>query len=204
MKRIIIGKCMKVIEDSSISYPDEKLEEIKYGLEAIYILITKSIIIFTVAYFLNVWKPLLIFLLIYNVIRMPSFGLHATKGSYCLMASLIIFLLGMYISILWVIPVYVKIILGIYCIIRMYQNAPADTDKKPIVSQTRRNRYKFISTILAIIFVFMSVLLKDNFISNSFIITLCIQICMISPYVYKLFNLPYDNYKSYMVSNGLN
>lgn len=204
MKRKILDNCMQVIKSSNLNYTEEKLEEIEYGLEGIYILITKSIIIFTLAYFLGIFKELLIFLIIYNFIRMPSFGLHATKSSYCLISSLIMFFLGMYISLIFNIPIFIKLIIGIYCIIRIYMNAPADTYKRPIVNKKRREIYKFISTIIAILFVFGSIFINNIFISNSLVITLFIQNLMISPYVYKLFKLPYNNYKQYIIDNGLN
>ena len=204
MKEKVLKNCMNLIKNSNLNYSEEKLEEIEYGLEGIYILITKLIIIFTLAYFLGVFKELLIFLLIYNFIRMPSFGLHATKSSYCLISSLIVFFLGMYVSIIFVIPVYIKLIIGIYCIIRIYMNAPADTYKRPIVNKKRRECYKFISTLIAIVFVFASLFTKNTFISNSLVITLLIQTLMISPYVYRLFKLPYNNYKQYIIDNGLN
>lgn len=204
MKEKVLKNCMNLIKNSNLNYSEEKLEEIEYGLEGIYILITKLIIIFTIAYFLGVFKELLIFLLIYNFIRMPSFGLHATKSSYCLISSIIVFFLGMYVSIIFVIPVYIKLIIGIYCIIRIYMNAPADTYKRPIVNKKRRECYKFISTLIAIVFVFASLFTKNTFISNSLVITLLIQTLMISPYVYRLFKLPYNNYKQYIIDNGLN
>lgn len=75
MKEKVLKNCMNLIKNSNLNYSEEKLEEIEYGLEGIYILITKLIIIFTLAYFLGVFKELFIFLLIYNFIRMPSFGL---------------------------------------------------------------------------------------------------------------------------------
>lgn len=204
MKEKVLKNCMNLIKNSNLNYSEEKLEEIEYGLEGIYILITKLIIIFTIAYFLGVFKDLFIFLLIYNFIRMPSFGLHATKSSYCLISSLIVFFLGMYISLIFVIPTYIKLIIGIYCIIRIYMNAPADTYKRPIVNKKRRECYKFISTLIAIVFVFASLFIKNTFISNSLVMTLLIQTLMISPYVYKLFKLPYNNYKQYIIDNGLN
>ena len=42
------------------------------------------------------------------------------------------------------------------------------------------------------------------FLRNAFIGALCVQTAMISPLVYKLFNVPYDNYKAYIINNGLN
>ena len=44
MRDLVINKSLLFIKQNS-SYNDEKLAEIKYGLESIYILITKTIII---------------------------------------------------------------------------------------------------------------------------------------------------------------
>ena len=193
MRGKIIGKCMKIIKESNLNYSEEKLEEIQYGLEAIYILITKTIIIFGIAFLLGVAKPLFIFLLIYNIIRMPSFGLHASKSWICLVSSFVIFMVSMYLSLTVNFSLYIRI-----------ANAPADTHKRPIINQKRRDTYKFISTIISIVFVFLTIFIQDMFLRNAFIGALCVQTAMISPLVYKLFNVPYDNYKAYIINNGLN
>lgn len=200
MRSWIIQKCMNVIRETK-TLNQTKLEEIEYGLTSIYILITKSMIIFGIAFILGVLKEFIIFMIAYNIIRMPSFGLHATKSWICLISSILIFLSGLYISLLLQIPIYVKAILGIYCIIRIYQNAPADTHKRPIIDKRRRRFYKVISTFITISYVSISLAIENNFLSNTLICSLCIQVGMISPYVYQLFNLPYNNYKRYQLNN---
>ena len=87
--------------------------------------------------------------------------------------------------------------MGIVLILLYFKNAPADTHKRPIVSIKRRRTYKVISTLLAIIFVILSLIIENRFLSNSLIMALVVQSFIISPTIYKLFNLPYDNYKNY-------
>ena len=60
MRNAIINKSMLFIKDNS-SYNDEKLAEIKYGLESIYILINKTIIILTVAFIIGIFNEVVIF-----------------------------------------------------------------------------------------------------------------------------------------------
>ena len=48
---------------------------------------TKTIIICIIAACLGILKELIIFTLIYNFIRMPSFGMHASNSTWCLIAS---------------------------------------------------------------------------------------------------------------------
>lgn len=198
MKELIIGHSMNFIKNQCPQYTEEKLEEIRYGLASIYITISKTIIIFAIAYILGILKELIIFTIIYNIIRAISFGLHATKSWICLVSSTIVFISAPIICNIIAIPIWLKIILGSISILLIFKNSPADTEKKPIVNPKRRLIYKFLSTVTAIIFVILAITIPDNFLSNSFILALLIQCFMISKFVYKLFGLPYDNYKTYL------
>ena len=201
MRERIVQKLVSYIHKKDSNYSDEQLEVIQYGLEGIYILITKSIVIFTVAYLLGIIKEVFLFTLLYNVIRMPSFGLHATKSWMCYLSSLIIFLILPYVCKTITFDPLLKAILGAISIILIYKNAPADTVKRPIIDPKRRRNYKIISTIIAITFAFLSIAIKNNFLSNAFVISILLQNFMISPYIYQLFHLPYDNYKSYLAES---
>ena len=72
MKKIVVENMMNLIKNNG-QYSDEKLAEIKYGLEGLYLTFSKLIVIFLLAYLLGVIKEVLIFLIIYNVIRTTSF-----------------------------------------------------------------------------------------------------------------------------------
>ena len=197
MKKIIINRCINYIEKNT-NYDETKLKEIKYGLEGIYLTISKLIVIFTLSIVLGIFKEIILYLLIYNILRMPSFGLHATKSWICLLSSTILFVGIPYLCIYLNISIYIKIIIGILGICLMFKNSPADTKKKPIVNKKRRKIYKYISTLLAIIFCCLSIIIKNNFISNCFIFSLIMQNCMISPITYKIFKLPYNNYITFL------
>ena len=197
MKKFIISKTMKYIKKNT-NYDDIKLKEIEYGLVSIYLMISKLIIIGAISILLGIFKEMIIYMLIYNILRMPSFGLHATKSWICLLSSTILFIGIPYLCIFLSIPMILKIIIGILGILFMFKNAPADTKKKPIVSKKRRQTYKFISTLLTIIFVVLSIIIKDNYISNCFVFAIIMQNCMISPTVYKIFKLPYNNYITFL------
>lgn len=197
MKEVFINNSMNLIHKYYPDYSEERLAELKYGLLGLYLMITKSIIIFGIALYLGIFKELLIFTVIYNILRAPSFGIHASKSWICLVSSATIFILSTYLSVNIVIPINIKIIFGIIGIILIYKNSPADTAKKPIVSPKRRRIYKLISTIIAIIFAIASIVVDNNFLSNSFILSLILQNIMVAPTTYKIFGEPYDNYKSY-------
>ncbi len=197
MKKIIIGKCMNLIKKYH-DYDNTKLAEIEYGLTAIYLTVSKLIVITLIAIILGILKEMLIFLIIYNIIRMPSFGIHATKSWICLVVSTILFIGLPIFNLLVIIPVQVKITIGLIFTILMFKNSPADTKKKPIVHPKRRLTYKIISTVLAILYVLLSIIITNNFISNCFIMGLVLQNAMISPLTYKIFKQPYNNYKTFL------
>ncbi len=202
MKKVVMNYTMNLIKKNG-NYDEDQLAIIKYGLEGIYLTITKLIIILLLAYLLNIIKEVIIFLIIYNIIRMPSFGLHATKSWICLLSSTIIFI-GLPIVCKYIyISNSIKVIIGLILILFIYKNAPADTLKRPIVNPKRRLFYKYCSTFIAIIFIYCSILINNNFLSNCFIFTLLVQCFITAPTTYKLFNLPHNNYLTYLANNNI-
>lgn len=202
MKKVVMNYLMNLIKKNN-NYDEEKLAIIRYGLEGLYLTITKLIIILLLAFILNILKEVIIFLVIYNIIRMTSFGLHATKSWICLLSSTIIFIGFPIICKLLYLTNCFKVILGLILVLFIYKNSPADTHKRPIISPKRRMFYKYCSTFIAIIFIYCSILIDNNFISNSFMFSLFVQSFMIAPSIYKLFNLPYNNYLTYLANNNI-
>ena len=201
MREVIISSSLNFIKKNNPTFSSDKLAEIEYGLVSIYLLISKLIIIIILAYILGIVKEMLIFSCLYNVIRIPSFGLHATKSWICLLVSSVMFL-GLPILCKYIIiSSTIKLILGIIVTLFIFKNSPADTHKRPIVSSKRRKVFKTISTLISITFVILAISINNNFISNSLIISLVLQSLFISPTVYKIFKLPYNNYKNYNLEN---
>ena len=194
MKDFILNNSMNFIIKNK-EYSKINLEKIRYGLASIYLLISKFIIIATLAYLLNLFRELIIFILIYTLIKMPSFGLHASKSWICLLVSSIIFILVPYLCIIVKINYYIKILIALICTLILFKNSPADTKKRPIISPNRRKTYKVITTILALTYTLFIIFIKDHFISNCLVFSLIIQAFITDPIAYKIFNLPYNNYK---------
>lgn len=197
MRNAVINKQLNFIKRYN-NFDDEKLSIIKYGLESIYILITKMVIILLAAFLLGLLKQTIIFLLFYNLVRLPSFGLHATKSWICLISSLLIFIILPYVCTILVIPTNYKLIMGIIGLFFMFKNAPADTYKRPIINKKRRLVYKILSCIITVVMTCISLFIKDQFLASSILISIILQCFMISPTVYKIFKLPYNNYKQYI------
>lgn len=191
---------MNLVKKNNPTYHEEKLEEIRYGLESIYLTYTKIFVIFVLAYFLGIIKETLLLLLTYNIIRTFAFGIHATKSIYCLITSLMLFIGGVYIVKYMSLNIYAKIIISIMLLICIYKYAPADTYKRPLINERKRKKYKVISTVLGIAYVILIIILNNNIISNYLVIGMLESVIMIHPLVYKIFNLPFDNYKKYKLN----
>ena len=203
MKKFILDNCMNIIINNK-QYNETKLAEIRYGLEGLYLTTTKLIVITTIAIIFGILKEYLIFLFIYNIIRIPSFGLHATKSWICLLSSTIIFI-GIPLIIKNInLNIITKIIIGTVFTITICIFSPADTHKRPIVNKKRRRIYKILSTIISIIYVILAIIIKNEYTSNCFIFAIILQNIIISPITYKIFKLPYNNYKTYIKTHGLN
>ena len=139
-------------------------------------------------------------LIIYNVLRTTGFGLHAKKSWQCWVSSTLTFIILPIISKYVVIPINLKVLLGIISLILIYLYAPADTAKHPLVNENKKLIWKYITVINCIILVFISLLITNNTISNLVLFGVYCEIAMIIPITYKIFNLSYNNYLSY----GLN
>ncbi|MCI8446608.1 MAG: hypothetical protein HFH31_03830 [Bacilli bacterium] len=198
MKKIIMKYSLNLIQKYNPNIDEVTLAEIEYGLLGIYLTVTKAIIILLIAWFLNIILEVFIFMIIFNIIRTWSFGLHATKSWICLLTSSIIFLLIPWLCIYTHLSSITKWMISLITVCFIYKNSPADTYKRPIVNPTRRRVYKLISTAIACIFGILALYIQNNFISNCFICAPIVQCFLISPMVYKFFHLPYNNYKTYL------
>lgn len=197
MKNKFLNYAINTININNPSYNDTKLAEIRYGLEGIYLSITKLIIIFLLAILLNILKEMIFMLVIFNILRTTGFGLHATKSWICLVSSSVIFLGGPLLAKIIIINNLLKTILSITSVILIYKYAPADTKKRPLIKEKKRNIYKFITTIKCIILNIFIIFIKNNIITNLIILGIYAEVIVILPKTYKLFNMPYDNYKNY-------
>ena len=195
MKKRFLDGCIKLIKDNNKDISNEKIDAIRYGLEGVYLTISKTIFIFALTYVLGIFKEMFIMLIIFNLLRTTGFGLHAKKSWQCWVSSTILFIIFPLLSNYIVLPIYIKIIMGIFSIILIFIYAPADTYKHPLVNKKKRLIWKYLTTINTIILVFISILIKNNCIANLIIFAIYTEILLINPISYQLLDLPYNNYK---------
>ena len=199
MKKKFLDSSMELITKNK-QYTQDEIDIMAYGLETIYLTVTKLVVIFLTAYVLGIFKEMILLLLTYNVIRSQAFGIHASKSIYCLISSLVMFIGGALICKYCVIPFEIMVSIAIVCNVCLLLYAPADTHKRPLVSAKKRKRFKFVSFTFGIVYTILIILFRDYSIVNYLLFGMIEAIVMILPITYKIFNLPYNNYKKYNYS----
>lgn len=199
MKKKFLDSSMELITKNK-QYTQDEIDIMAYGLETIYLTVTKLVVIFLTAYVLGIFKEMILLLLTYNVIRSQAFGIHASKSIYCLISSLVMFIGGALICKYCVIPFEIMVSIAIVCNVCLLLYAPADTHKRPLVNAKKRKRFKFVSFTFGIVYTTLIILFRDYSIVNYLLFGMIEAIIMILPITYKIFNLPYNNYKNYNYS----
>ena len=199
MKKLIINKCMELVTTYNKDLSQRDIDKIKYGLEGLYLTITKLIFIIIVSIILGIWKETLLLILIFNGIRLTAFGVHAKRSIDCLISSTLFFILFPILCIKLTIPLIIKVILFIPLTVLIGIFAPADTEKRPLINKKKRKIYKMLSIMISIIYMTIAIVIKDNTLSNCFIFAIVIQIIIMLPITYKIFGVSYNNYKNYEV-----
>lgn len=202
MAELVVGKCMTLIKNNKPELNKTELEIIQYGLHGLYLSITKIIVLVLIAIILNQLKELLLLLVFFGILRSNAFGLHASKSWMCWVATIPIFTILPRLAMTITIPLYIKYISCILFIFHLYKYAPADTKKRPIISKDIRRKHKLLATLTGTIFAIISLYTSINLLANTLIFSLLLINIFISPLTYKLFNLPYNNYLSYIEKKG--
>ncbi len=171
-----------------------ELEKINYGLEGIYLSITKIIIMFFISIILKITKSFILILIFFNIIRYFSFGFHAKNSLQCLILSTLNFLVLPYflLKINYSFNFYLFSLIFFNFVFLLF--APADTVKRPLHSKKKRIIRKSCTLILSIIYS-IYILINNNYFSKILFISLMIEVILVNPLTYYIFSSPYNNYK---------
>lgn len=200
MKKIFLNECLSLVRNSYPNYDEDKLDEIRYGLEALYLTITKLVVIISISIFLGILKETVLLCIFFNILRTSGFGLHASKSWMCWLSSIIIFLGLPYLCSIIAIPKFVLLVTSIICEVNLLLFAPADTEKRPLTNKKRRIIWKVITATSGLIFICFIYFLENTLIQNTLLCAMLIECALINPIIYKVFKLPYNNYKTYICS----
>lgn len=192
----ICDKLMKRIRAKMPEVDDERAEVIKYGLELIIGEVPKFFITLCIAWIFGVFKYTLITILIVLPYRLSAGGLHMKTHLGCILGTNLFYVGSAFISKYIVFPGLLTkwiFILGvlIFSSIMIALYAPADTENIPILQKKVRKNKKIKSYIAILFMVVLSIIVKDNVISNICIIGMLIQSINISKLAYSLFKLKF-------------
>lgn len=202
MKELVVNGIMNNIT-KYYDYDNTKISEIKYGIESLYLTITKTIIIFIISFILNITKELMLLFVFYSLIRLTGFGVHAKKSWHCWVTSLITFvLIPLLIKYVTLNKEFIIISYTIFTLL-LLEYAPADTEKRPLINKKRRIIYKVLTILLVISYLIYSLIQKDNItIINTLYFSILLETILVLPCTYKLFGVKYNNYKNYKKKGG--
>ena len=193
MKELVVNGIMNNIT-KYYDYDNTKISEIKYGIESLYLTITKTIIIFIISFILNITKELMLLFVFYSLIRLTGFGVHAKKSWHCWVTSLITFvLIPLLIKYVTLNKEFIIISYTIFTLL-LLEYAPADTEKRPLINKKRRIIYKVLTILLVISYLIYSLIQKDNItIINTLYFSILLETLLVLPCTYKLFGVKYNN-----------
>ncbi len=195
MKEAFLNHTMNFIASNQENLNEEEKEKLQYGLEGLYMSITKLVVIFLIAFLLGFIKEFIITLILFNILRFPGFGFHASKSIVCLITSTILILGLPYLFTNIEVDLTIKIVLCIISVITFIICAPADTWKRPLTNKKKRMIRKVSACSLAIIYNILIIVFNGMEISNLLMAALLIETILISPIMYLIFKEPYRNYK---------
>ena len=195
MKEAFLNHTVNFIASNQGNLNDEEKEKLQYGLEGLYMTITKLVVIFLVAFLLGFIKEFIITLILFNIIRFPGFGFHASKSIVCLIMSTLLILGLPYLFTSIEVGLNIKIILCIVSVIAFIICAPADTWKRPLTNKKKRVLRKVAACSLAVLYSVLIIVFNGMEISNLLMAALLIETILISPIMYLIFKEQYRNYK---------
>jgi len=184
MRDKVVNNIMLKIKNNNKNLNDIKLAEVKYGLQGLYTLITKTSVIILLSLIFNIFVEFIIFFIFYSILRSVGFGTHASSNLKCWIFSTL-FLLGIPILMTRIkIKLIYKIILWIIFFINFLVFAPADTKKRPMINKKRKLKFKFILLIFSILYLFIIIYLDS--ISNIILGSMFLESLLVNPIGYIL------------------
>lgn len=196
MKEVFLERSLQLL-NKEYNYQGDDLDRVKYGLEVIYISITKMFVILLVSIIFKAFKETLLMIIFVNGLRTFAYGIHAKKSWHCYISSIICFVLSPMLFKFIEISIIQKILLSIICFISYVVFAPADTHKRPLVNKEHRKKLKINTLIVCSVYIAIIFISKNTLINNMIILSMITEMFVINPIVYKIFDMPYNNYMTY-------
>ena len=156
----------KWISDKICSYcnVDKKnYQKMKYGIDIIYINISKTAVLIILSVILGIVKETLLLLSVFTCVRLSGFGYHSNNTIKCT-----------------VIGIIAGMVVYLICLIIFLRYAPIETMKRPI-GNSRKKFFKKITVITATCLFIVAFCIGENVYRNIIIIGISLEAVMILP-----------------------
>lgn len=191
-------------ENSEID--DERAEIINYGIHLIVGEIPKFFIIMVASYLLGVLDLTILAYFLILPYRTFSGGFHLKTHIGCIIGSLMFFcgigLLGKYLVLETTIKYIITFCIWIFGMVMVKLYAPADTENVPIISKKERSKKRILSYITLTTSILLSIIIRNEVISNIIIYGMLFQSVSITRLAYMLTKNKYG-YEIYSISEKL-
>lgn len=176
---------------------DERAEIINYGLQLIVGEIPKFLLLFLIAYLLKVPELSVLALITISPYRMVSGGVHLKTHLGCLTATALFYIGNAFLSKFIILEQMERLVMclaiWLFSMVMIKLYAPADTEAVPILRKKERRIKQILSYIIMTITLGISLILKNNTISNIFLFGVLLQTIAITRFMYKVTNNKYGH-----------
>ncbi len=200
MKERFITKSLNFIGKYE-TIDDLKLLKLKYGLEGLYSLIEKLIVVLIIAGILNTLPETLMIIAFYACLRSFSYGLHAKTNLGCWITSIFLYNIVPLLMKTYLIPQNIGYIVFPIAFLSFLLWAPADTPKRPLIRKEIRDKCKIKSLIIISIYLLLYIFTQNILLKKTIIYAIIIQTIFINPLSYKITKTTFNNYKHYKKNN---
>lgn len=153
-------------------------------------MITKLIIIFILAFILDILKETLLLFLIFGGLRFFGFGVHAKTSFQCLIYSLSLFILLPLLFYNINLNLTSEIIIFLICFINLLIFAPSDSENRRF---KKKKKYLIRKIFTLIVFcIYVALHFYFNKLNNLFMISIIIQSIVVNPVTYKIMGIKYN------------
>lgn len=187
MKKIFIN--FMISKENLID--EDQVDILKYGLETIYINITKLVVILVFSLLLNILIETTVIIIFLGGLKLFAYGIQMDKSYKCYIFSIFIYCFLPFITKSINIKPFTFYIF-LFSITSFILFSPSDTKNRPIMK--KRLQKKIISIIILVIY-FIIIFLLKNKIADYILLTIIIESFIITPFIYKIFGFKYNNYK---------
>lgn len=170
-------------------------KKVKYGIEVLIINISKLMITLIVAKLLGILVETLETIIIASLIRQYAFGAHAGTSFQCTIATLIMYIGPVILSKYIFFNYYVCGILFVISAILLYKYAPADTEKRPLVSEKKRKILKKKALIMVGVLGIIALIINIYSLKVAILLGIFVASVVTTPLVYKILGQKYKNYE---------